>query len=63
MQMPELKDCASKDANNCLPTTRVHIRPAQSYTLNKQPARTYSYKLIEGPKSSPLRCTEHCNSP
>jgi Mat/Ecp fimbriae periplasmic chaperone len=52
--LDELKDCASKDERECLPATLTHIRPGQSYTLNKQAGRMYSFKLIEGPKSKTI---------
>lgn len=46
--LDELKDCSAKNKNDCQATQKIHVRPGTSFSLTKEPGRTYQFNLMEG---------------
>jgi len=49
----QFKDCASGDAQDCLPVTKNHILPGRAFSFSKQAGRTYRFTLVEGREKQP----------
>jgi len=49
----QFKDCASDDAQDCLPVTKNHILPGRAFSFSKQAGRTYRFTLVEGREKQP----------
>jgi hypothetical protein len=49
----QFKDCASGDAQDCLPVTKNHILPGRAFSFPKQAGRTYRFTLVEGSEKKP----------